>query len=180
MLTLTGKPVAATHWSCLTLAKQAGVSRMSVNRIWQEHKLKPHRVKGFKVSTDPLFAEKLRDVIGLYLAPPEKAIVFSVDEKSQIQALDRTQPGLPMKPGKAGTTSKTDWLSIRVSSCTLRRPRHPGSIWLSVSSGTLLKNKFVAAYFIASMNSKRRLCTISNTVMLIPKLTDEQPAQKRF
>ncbi len=102
-LTLTGKPVAATHWSCRTLAKQVGVSRMSVNRIWQEHKLKPHRVKGFKVSTDPLFAEKLRDVIGLYLEPPEKAIVFSVDEKSQIQALDRTQPGLPMKPGKAGT-----------------------------------------------------------------------------
>lgn len=102
-LTLTGKPVAATHWSCRTLAKQVGVSRMSVNRIWQEHKLKPHRVKGFKVSTDPLFAEKLRDVIGLYLQPPEKAIVFSVDEKSQIQALDRTQPGLSMKPGKAGT-----------------------------------------------------------------------------
>lgn len=102
-LTLTGKPVAATHWSCRTLAKQVGVSRMSVNRIWQEHKLRPHRVKGFKVSTDPLFAEKLRDVIGLYLDPPEKAMVFSVDEKSQIQALDRTQPGLPMKPGKAGT-----------------------------------------------------------------------------
>ncbi len=102
-LTLTGKPVAATHWSCRTLAKQVGVSRMSVNRVWREHKLKPHQVKGFKVSTDPLFAEKLKDVIGLYLEPPEKAIVFSVDEKSQIQALDRTQPGLPMKPGKAGT-----------------------------------------------------------------------------
>lgn len=102
-LTLSGKPVAATHWSCRTLAKQVGVSRMSVNRVWREHKLKPHRVQGFKVSTDPLFAEKLKDVIGLYLEPPEKAIVFSVDEKSQIQALDRTQPGLPMKPGKAGT-----------------------------------------------------------------------------
>ena len=85
------------------MARQVGVSRMSVNRIWREHKLKPHRVKGFKVSNDPLFAEKLRDVIGLYLDPPEKAIVFSVDEKSQIQALDRTQPGLPIKPGKAGT-----------------------------------------------------------------------------
>jgi len=101
-LTMTGKPVAATHWSCRTMARQVGVSRMSVNRIWREHKLKPHRVKGFKVSNDPLFAEKLRDVIGLYLDPPEKAIVFSVDEKSQIQALDRTQPGLPIKPGKAG------------------------------------------------------------------------------
>ena len=102
-LTLTGKPVAATHWSCRTLAQQVGISRMAVHRIWREHRLKPHRVKGFKVSNDPQFEEKLQDVIGLYLDPPEKAIVFSVDEKSQIQALDRTQPGLPMKPGKNGT-----------------------------------------------------------------------------
>ena len=102
-LTLTGKPAAATHWSCRTLAAQVGVSRMSVNRVWREHRLKPHRVKGFKVSNDPQFAEKLRDVVGLYLNPPETAIVFSVDEKSQIQALDRTQPGLPIKPGKCGT-----------------------------------------------------------------------------
>lgn len=102
-LTLTGKPVAATHWSCRTLAQQVGISRMAVHRIWREHRLKPHRVKGFKVSNDPQFEEKLRDVIGLYLDPPEKAIVFSVDEKSQIQALDRSQPGLPMKPGKNGT-----------------------------------------------------------------------------
>jgi len=102
-LTMTGKPIHATHWSCRTLAQQVGISRMAVHRIWREHKLKPHRVKGFKVSNDPQFEEKLRDVVGLYLDPPEKAIVFSVDEKSQIQALDRTQPGLPMKPGKNGT-----------------------------------------------------------------------------
>jgi transposase len=102
-LTMTGKPAAATHWSCRKMAEQVGVSRMSVNRVWREHQLQPHRVKGFKVSKDPLFAEKLKDVIGLYVDPPEKAVVFSVDEKSQIQALDRTQPGLPMKPGKAGT-----------------------------------------------------------------------------
>lgn len=102
-LTLTGKPAAATHWSCRTMAEQVGISRMSVNRIWKEHKLKPHQVKGFKISNDPKFAEKLHDVIGLYLDPPEKAVVFSVDEKSQIQALDRTQPGLPMKAGKCGT-----------------------------------------------------------------------------
>ena len=106
-LTLSGKPVAATHWSCRTLARQVGVSRMAVHRIWREHRLKPHRVKGFKVSNDPRFEETLRDVIGLYLNPPEKAIVFSVDEKSQIQALDRTQPGLPMKPGKNGTMHMT-------------------------------------------------------------------------
>ena len=102
-LTMTGKPTGATHWSCRTMAEQVGISKTSVNRIWCEHKLKPHRVKGFKVSNDPLFEEKLRDVIGLYMNPPEKAIVFSVDEKSQIQALDRTQPGLPIKSGKAGT-----------------------------------------------------------------------------
>ena len=101
--TLTGKPAHATQWSCRTMAEQVGISRMSVNRIWREHQLKPHQVKGFKVSKDPKFAEKLHDVIGLYLNPPEKAIVFSVDEKSQIQALDRTQPGLPIKPGKCGT-----------------------------------------------------------------------------
>ncbi len=102
-LTLTGKPAGATHWSCRTLAQQVGISRMAVLRIWREHRLKPHKVKGFKGSNDPQFEEKLRDVVGLYLDPPEKAIVFSVDEKSQIQALDRTQPGLPMKPGKNGT-----------------------------------------------------------------------------
>ena len=85
------------------MADHMGISRMSVNRIWKEHKLKPHQVKGFKVSNDPRFAEKLHDVVGLYLDPPEKAVVFSVDEKSQIQALDRTQPGLPLKPGRCGT-----------------------------------------------------------------------------
>jgi transposase len=107
-LTLSGKPVAATHWSCRTLAQQVGISRMAVHRIWREHRLKPHLIKGFKVSNDPQFEAKLRDVIGLYLNPPEKAIVLSVDEKSQIQALDRTQPGLPMKPGRNGTLTHDD------------------------------------------------------------------------
>lgn len=102
-LTMTGKPTHATHWSSRSMAKQLGISKTSVHRIWHAHKLKPHQVKGFKVSKDPLFAEKLRDVIGLYLNPPEKAVVFSVDEKSQIQALDRTQPGLPLKKGRCGT-----------------------------------------------------------------------------
>ncbi|MEA3643935.1 MAG: IS630 family transposase [Lamprobacter sp.] len=102
-LTVTGKPANATHWSCRSMAEQVGISKSAVNRIWQAHKLKPHQVKGFKVSNDKHFEKKLRDVVGLYLDPPEKAIVFSVDEKSQIQALDRTQPGLPLKRGKAGT-----------------------------------------------------------------------------
>ena len=97
------KPVGATQWSTRTLAPVVGLSPATVGRIWRAHGLKPHRTKRFKLSTDPQFVEKLQDVVGLYIAPPEKAVVFSVDEKSQIQALDRTQPGLPMKKGRAGT-----------------------------------------------------------------------------
>jgi hypothetical protein len=85
------------------MAKEMGISKASVSRIWRAHGLKPHRVDSFKVSNDPRFAEKLEDVVGLYLNPPEHALVLSVDEKSQIQALDRTQPGLPMKKGRGET-----------------------------------------------------------------------------
>jgi len=92
-----------THWSTRLMAEEAGLHHSQVARIWQAHGLKPHRVKTFKLSRAPRFGEKLRDVVGLYLAPPERAIVFSFDEKSQIQALDRTQPGLPLKKGRAGT-----------------------------------------------------------------------------
>lgn len=101
--TLQTKPAGATHWSCRTLAKAQGISKATVNRIWQSHQLKPHRTKGFKLSRDPRFLEKLTDVVGLYLNPPQKALVLCVDEKSQIQALDRTQPGLPLKKGRCGT-----------------------------------------------------------------------------
>jgi transposase len=101
--TLQEKPPNATHWSLRSMATAAGISRSSVQRIWQAHELKPHRIKTFKVSRDRRFTEKVEDVVGLYLNPPDKALVFSVDEKSQIQALDRTQPGLPMKKGRAGT-----------------------------------------------------------------------------
>ena len=97
------KPPGATHWSCRSMAKAQGVSPATVQRIWDAHGLKPHRVKTFKLSNDPRFSEKLTDVVGLYLNPPEKAIVLCVDEKSQIQALDRTQASLPMKKGRAGT-----------------------------------------------------------------------------
>src|SRR2546430_9535226 len=96
-------PPAATHWSARTLAKALGISHTSVQRIWNAHGLKPHLVKTFKLSNDKRFVEKVKDVVGLYLDPPDKALVFSVDEKSQIQTLDRTQPGLPMKKGRAGT-----------------------------------------------------------------------------
>jgi transposase len=96
-------PPGQTHWSCRSMAKAQGVSPATVQRIWDAHGLKPHRVRTFKLSTDPRFSEKLTDVVGLYLNPPEKAIVLCVDEKSQIQALDRTQASLPMKKGRAGT-----------------------------------------------------------------------------
>ena len=102
-LTLQSKPLGATHWSRELMAKEAGVSASSVGRIWAAHGLKPHRVKTFKLSNDKRFAEKLEDIVGLYLSPPEHAMVFSCDEKSQIQALDRTQPGLPMKKGRCQT-----------------------------------------------------------------------------
>jgi len=101
--TLQETPSNATHWSTRTLAAVVGLSPASIQRIWKAHGLKPHLVHTFKLSRDPLFVEKLRDVVGLYLNPPEHALVLSVDEKSQIQALDRTQPGLPMKRGRAGT-----------------------------------------------------------------------------
>src|SRR5713226_6989907 len=101
--TLHEKPVGETHWSCRSMAKAQGVSPASVQRVWSARGLQPHRQKTFKLSNDKRFEEKLVDVVGLYLNPPDKAVVLCVDEKSQIQALDRTQPSLPMKKGRAGT-----------------------------------------------------------------------------
>ena len=101
--TVKERPAQATHWSVRIMGEDAGISHTSVQRIWKEYGLKPHVVRTFKVSNDPNFTEKMEDVVGLYLNPPENALVLSVDEKSQIQALDRTQPGLPLKKGRAGT-----------------------------------------------------------------------------
>jgi transposase len=101
--TLHSKPQDATQWSTRTMAKAQGVSHATVQRIWEAHGLQPHRVKTFKLSKDKRFEEKLTDVVGVYLNPPDKAVVLCVDEKTQVQALDRTQPGLPMKKGRCGT-----------------------------------------------------------------------------
>jgi transposase len=101
--TMKEHPANATHWSVRTMAAAMSISHTSVQRIWREHGLKPHLVRGFKVSNDPDFVAKVKDVVGLYLDPPADALVLAVDEKSQIQALDRTQPGLPLKKGRAGT-----------------------------------------------------------------------------
>jgi transposase len=100
-MTLESTPPDATHWSTRAMAKRCGLSQTMVSRIWRAFALQPHRVEGFKLSKDPLFIEKLRDIVGLYLNPPDRALVLCVDEKSQIQALDRSQPVLPMRPGQA-------------------------------------------------------------------------------
>jgi transposase len=104
--TLQTKPKGNTHWSCRTMAVAQGIGKSSVSRIWRSHNIKPHRTETFKLSRDPRFLEKLTDVVGLYLNPPHQAIVLCVDEKSQIQALQRTQPGLPLKKGRCGTLTQ--------------------------------------------------------------------------
>jgi transposase len=133
--TLHSKPANATHWSVRTMAQAQGVSRATVHRIWKAYGLQPHRSETFKLSTDPEFVAKVRDIVGLYLNPPAHAMVFSVDEKSQIQALDRTQPVLPMRPGiperqthdyeRHGTTTLFAALNVLtgkvIGSC---QPRH--------------------------------------------------------
>jgi transposase len=101
--TLQSKPKGMTHWSCRLMATNQRLSKSTVSNLWRSHNIKPHRTKSFKLSRDPKFLQKLTDVVGLYLNPPDEAIVLCVDEKSQIQALDRTQPGLPLKKGRCGT-----------------------------------------------------------------------------
>ena len=134
-------PRTATHWSTRTLAADLGISPASVQRIWKRHGLKPHLVRTFTVSNDPHFAEKLNEIVGLYLNPPAQALVFSVDEKSQIQALDRTQPGLPIKKGRAGTMThdykRNGTTTLFAALCTLTghvismcRPRHRHQEWI--------------------------------------------------
>lgn len=133
--TLETMPAAATHWSTRSMAKASGVSISTVHRIWRAFSLQPHRSETFKLSSDPLFVEKVRDIVGLYLAPPDRALVLCVDEKSQIQALDRTQPLLPMRPGQVerrthdykrhGTTSLFAALDVKAGTIIGRcMPRH--------------------------------------------------------
>jgi transposase len=159
-MTLNEKPAGGTHWSLRKMAKAVGLSHSSVQRIWAAHELKPHLTRSFKLSNDPKFCEKVQDIVGIYLDPPDKALVLSVDEKSQIQALDRTQPGLPLKKGRAGTmthdykrhgtttlfatstttqptsTPRSMLGSSATPASTSTSPRHrlPGSIWSNDSS----------------------------------------------
>ncbi len=151
-LTLEHMPADATHWSSRALARKCGLSQSAVSRIWRAFALQPHRVEPFQLSRDPLFIEKVRDIVGLYLHPPDKAVVLSVDEKTQIQALDRSQPLLPMRPGQVerrthdyvrhGTTALFAALNVKsgavLGQChrrhrpggadSLRPPSHPGQL----------------------------------------------------
>ena len=138
--TLETKPKGMTHWSCRTLAKAQGVSHSTVNRLWQLHNLKPHLSRTFKLSRDPKFIEKLTDVVGLYPNPPQKAIVLCVDEKSQIQALDRTQPSLPLKKGRCGTMTHDYKRNGTMSAGTFR----PRSFVAELERFSLLLESFVS------------------------------------
>jgi transposase len=135
-------PGSRSHWSRASMAKATGLSESTIGRIWKSHGLKPHRVETFKLSNDREFETKLQDIVGLYLSPPENAVVFSVDEKSQIQALDRTQPGLPLKKGRAGTMTHdykrhgttTLFAALNVLTGAVIgkcMPRHTNEEWLS-------------------------------------------------
>ena len=154
-LTLKTTPQGATHWSRTSMAAKAGVSPSTVGRIWATHGLKPHRIKTFKLSNDRRFEEKLEDIVGLYLSPPEHAIVLSCDEKSQIQALDRTQPGLPLKKGRGqtmthdykrnGTTSLFAALNVLdgsiIGSCKKRHRHQEWLQFLNLIKRTISKDK---------------------------------------
>jgi transposase len=156
-LTLGDPPTEATHWTAAMMAAQVGISETAVRRIWRSHGLQPHRWRQFKLSKDPNFVDKLRDVVGLYVDPPAHAIVLSVDEKSQIQALDRTQPGLPMKKGRCGTMTHdykrngttTLFAALNVLDGTvigrnMQRHRHQEFIrFLNVINASLPKDKSV-------------------------------------
>jgi transposase len=145
-MTLHQKPPGATHWTSRSMARSAGIGVSSVQRIWRAHGLKPHLVKTFKLSNDPRFVEKLRDVVGLYISPPERALVLSVDEKTQIQALDRTQPGLPMKKGRAGTMTH-DYKRHGTTTSLLR------SMWRQARSSGSVRSATVTRSFCASCAS---------------------------
>jgi transposase len=137
--TLDEKPVNATRWSRTLMSAKVGASPSTVGRIWKEHGLKPHLTRTFKLSNDKQFAEKLEDVVGLYLNPPENAIVLSCDEKSQMQALDRTQPGLPLKKGRCGTMTH-DYKRNAPPRCSLRSTRWMERSWKRVCRGIVIRN----------------------------------------
>jgi len=180
--TLETKPANATHWSTREMAKTAGMSQSAIGRIWRAFGLKPHLHETFKLSTDPYFVEKVRDVVGLYLAPPEKAIVLSVDEKSQVQALDRTQPILPMTPGQAergthdyvrhGTTSLFAALNVAtgevIGKCH-RRHRHQEFVkFLDHLDDTLVKEPGVSIPIVLDNSATHKTPAVKRWLLRHP------------
>jgi hypothetical protein len=147
---LTLAPGESTHWPAAMMARAVGISVSSVQRIWRAHGLQPHRVRQFKLSRDPQFAAKLNDIVGLYVDPPAHAVVLSVDEKSQIQALDRTQPGLPLKPGPCGTTlfAALNLLEGKIIGRCMQRHRHQEFIrFLNTIEAAIPAGKLVHVIF---------------------------------
>ena len=187
-LTLQEPPGEATHWTGAMMAKAVGVSVSSVQRIWRAHGLQPHRVRQFKLSNDPDFVTKLRDVVGLYVDPPAHAIVLSVDEKSQIQALDRTQPGLPLKKGRAGnmthdykrhgTTTLFAALNVldgTVIGRNMQRHRHQEFIrFLNAIEAEVPAGTVAVEGFFATLTKRRLKCGVFRSI------TDLQAAINRF
>src|SRR5271154_4213985 len=157
--TLHSKPAGMSHWSCRLMAAAQDVSKSTVNRLWRLHNIKPHLSRTFKLSRDAKFLEKLTDVVGLYLNPPERALVLCLDEKSQIQALDRTQPGLPLKKGRCGTMTHDykrhgtttlfaalNVLDGKVVGCCMKKHRHQEYIrFLNAVEATIPAGKHVHA-----------------------------------
>ena len=139
-LTLADPPVETTHWTADLMARASGISASAVRRIWKAHGLQPHRYRQFKLSNDPNFVDKLRDVVGLYVDPPAHAIVLSLDEKSQIQALDRTQPGLPLKKGRLGTMTHDYRTPVDKRPCSLRSTSSTGPSSAATCSATAIRS----------------------------------------
>ena len=181
--TLETKPANAAHWSTRSMAKTAGMSQSAVGRIWRAFGLKPHRADTFKLSTDPFFVEKVRDVVGLYLSPPERAVVLCVDEKSGTQALDRTQPVLPMAPGRTergthdyvrhGTTSLFAALDVatgRVIGQCQRRPRHQEFVkFLDHLDATLPKEPGVGIHIVLDNYATHKTAAVKRWFLRRPE-----------
>src|SRR5271170_5545138 len=161
--TLHSKPAGQTHWTTRKLAKEQGVHASTVARIWQEHELKPHRQKTFKLSRDAKFVEKLLDVVGVYLNPPQHAIVLCVDEKCQIQALDRTQPGLPLKKGRAGTMTH-DYERHGTTTLFAAMNVLDGTVIGQTCSAIAIRNSFASSMSSRSRSRRARRSTPSSTI----------------
>lgn len=181
--TLESKPKNATQWSTRDMAKASGLSQSAISRIWRAFGLKPHRTETFKLSTDPYFVEKVRDVVGLYLNPPDKAIVLCVDEKSQVQALDRTQPLLPMEPGQAergthdyvrhGVTSLFAALDVAtgkvIGTCSARHRQQEFLKFLKHLDATIVKQPGVTVHLVMDNYSTHKTPSIKRWFLKHPE-----------